>query len=259
MALRRGKGWASRGFWLGFVLFGAFAFFTACQGKVSSQPSPVREGTEQSAHGGLTGYLETGMTKVEPLLRRYGYAAVFFAIFLEGFGVIAPGQTLLMAGSFESARGHLSIAWVLLSALAAAILGNLVGYLIGRWGGRALLRKVKVNEAHLARVESYFSRRGAVILLIARFFDGLRQLNGIVAGLLGMTWGKFLPLNAAGAIIWTGVWGVGVYELDRRIIPLHHRYVGIQPIALALSIAAVVVLIIYIVWRRRGKDSSPDR
>ncbi len=254
------KAQALRGFWLPLMLLSALAlaFLAVCGGQISSTPLSEGSETHRSVLAGLAGHLETGIAKVEPLLQRYGYAAVFLAIFVEGFGILAPGQTLLMAGALASARGDLSFAWLLLSALAAAILGNLIGYVIGRWGGRPLLRRVRLNESHLARVESYFSRRGGTVLLVARFFDGLRQLHGIVAGVLGMPWRKFLPLNALGAVLWTGVWGVGVYELDRRIILLHRRFVGIQPIALTASIAALIALVVYVVWRHRGKQGPPD-
>ena len=201
------------------------------------------------------GHLETAAGKVQPLLERYGYAAVFFSILPEGFGIPAPGQTLLIAASLDATGGRLNIFWVLAYGCAAAMLGNATGYLIGRWGGRSLLRRIKVNEAHLQRIEGRFVRHGTGILLIARFFDGLRQLNGIVAGLLGMSWHTFALLNVLGAVIWTGSWGLVVYFIGKRMSSVHGLYAKAEPILLFLALALLVVLAVYLLWHRRGRKA----
>jgi membrane protein DedA with SNARE-associated domain len=205
----------------------------------------------QSVAGSVVEHLDTGISKIRPFLDRYGYAALFISIFVEGFIIPAPGQSLLIAASLDSAYGHLNILWVLLTALVAAVSGNAVGYLIGRWGGRALLARIRVNEARLLKVERYFERRGAVVLLFARFLDGFRQLNAVVAGMLEMSWRRFMALSTAGAVLWTGVWGLAVYLLDRRVAMLHVRFHLVQPIAIAIAIASVAAILLYLVRRRR--------
>jgi membrane protein DedA with SNARE-associated domain len=201
----------------------------------------------------VVGHLETAAAKAQPLLERYGYAAVFFSILPEGFGIPAPGQTILMAASLDAAEGRLSISWVVAYGCVAATLGNVVGYLIGRWGGRPLLRRIRVNEAHLQGIEGRFVRHGTGILLIARFFDGLRQLNGIVAGLLGMPWRTFAVLNALGAVLWTASWGLVVYFIGKRIASVHILSAKAEPALLFLALAFLVVLAVYVLWHRRGK------
>ncbi len=79
--------------------------------------------------------LEHYLAKVKPLLDRYGYAAVFVAVMIEGCGIPAPGQTLLMAGSLAAASKQMNMGLLLTLAVAAAILGNTLGYFLGRWGG----------------------------------------------------------------------------------------------------------------------------
>jgi membrane protein DedA with SNARE-associated domain len=201
------------------------------------------------------GYVEGGIGKVRPLLTRYGYAAVFVAILLEGFGIPAPGQTLLMAASIDAAGSRLSMVWILVFALSAAVLGNTIGYAIGLWGGHSLLKRLRVHQNHLERIERRFARDGAVVLLFARFFDGLRQLNGIVAGLLEMPWREFVVWNTLGAMLWTGVWGLGIYFLGRRMAFLHHLFRNVQPVILALAVAAAVALVVYLIWQRRRRRS----
>jgi len=192
---------------------------------------------------------------VQPLLERYGYAAAFAAVMAEGMGIPTPGQTLLMAGALEAAEGRMSIAWLLILVTAAAILGNSVGYAIGRWGGRAALEKLKVNPERQQRFDDLFKRRGGMVILLARFLDGFRQLNGIVAGVLRMPWWIFTAYNVAGAILWTCAWGLGTYYLGRDIhviAALFHRH---RLLLLALGAVIVVALAAYLL-RSRGVSSE---
>ena len=192
------------------------------------------------------------VAKVQPLLDRYGYAGVFLAITVEGMGLPAPGQTLLIASALTATGGHLSIVWVVLCAFAAALLGNSLGYCIGRWGGRPLLGKLRVNENHLRRMEGYFARSGKGLLLVARFFDGLRQLNGLVAGMLEMDWKVFTTFNILGAGLWTGVWGLGPYFLDKEAISFHLTFREIEPWIASLALTGFLALIVYLLSRRGG-------
>lgn len=201
----------------------------------------------------VVGHLETAAAKAQPLLERYGYAAVFFSILPEGFGIPAPGQTLLMAASLEAAGGRLSIFRVVAYACVAAALGNAVGYLIGRWGGRSLLKRIKLNETHLRAIEERFAHHGKSILLVARFFDGLRQLNGIVAGLLNVSWRVFAMLNALGAVLWTGAWALVVYFLEKKIAFIHLVSAKAEPALLFLALVLLVAMAVYLLWHRRGR------
>lgn len=163
--------------------------------------------------------IEDAVARVEPWLQRYGYGAVFALVGVEGFGIPAPGQTILEAGAAASASpgSRLRIGWLLLVAFLAASLGAMLGYLIGRAGGRPLLRRLQINEHHLDRVETRFQRYGGWVIVFARFFDGPRQLHGIAAGILGMPWGRFLVFNLVGAALWACFWGLLVYYLDLHL------------------------------------------
>jgi len=205
----------------------------------------------------VVGHLETAAAKVQPFLERYGYAAVFLSILPEGFGIPAPGQTMLIAASLDAGSGRLNIFWVLAYGCAAAMIGNALGYLLGRLGGRSLLRRIRVNEGHLHGIEERFARHGTGILLVARFFDGLRQLNGIVAGLLNMPWRAFAVFNALGAVIWTGSWGLVVYFIGRKMASVHGLSAKAEPALLFFASALVVALAIYLLWHRRGKKVTP--
>src|SRR5512142_1089175 len=129
--------------------------------------------------------------RLERLLRRYGYWAAGGATLAEGIGIPLPGQTLLIAGGVEAAEGRMSIAVLLLIVATTATLGNSLGYLIGYWGGRFVLSKLKVDPERQRHLQELFKRRGGLVILFARFIDGLRQLNGIVSGTMKMPWWTF--------------------------------------------------------------------
>ncbi|MDN5849377.1 MAG: DedA family protein [Nitrococcus sp.] len=199
--------------------------------------------------------VEAGIAKVQPLLERYGYAAVFVAIGVEGMGVPAPGETLLIAAAIEAGHGGLSITAVLALAVVAAALGNSVGYLIGRVGGRRLLQMLPISDTRLGRVDLLFRRYGGWFILFARFFDGPRQLSGIMAGMLRMPWWRFTFWNLLGAVIWVAVWGLGTYWLDRDIGAVLAVVQRIEPLVIALLLAALLAGLVY-VWRRRLHSAS---
>jgi membrane protein DedA with SNARE-associated domain len=195
--------------------------------------------------------LGQAVARVQPLLDHYGYLVVFLTILVEGVGIPAPGQTFLIAASLSAAHGNLNLVWVLISACLAAGLGNSLGYLLGRWGGRRLLARFKVRGDRLARLEEKFRRYGGGVVLVARFFDGLRQLNGIAAGMLAMPWKIFTGFNVLGAILWTGVWGLGAYFLDKEINTVHSAFGQLGPYMVALTLVGFLALMVYLFRRTR--------
>jgi len=200
--------------------------------------------------------LKEAVARVQPVVDRYGYPAIFLTILVEGMGIPAPGQTILIAAALSAAHGNLSIVWVMILAFTGAGLGNSLGYLLGRWGGRALLARFKVRGDRLARLEGHFRRYGGGVVLVARFFDGLRQLNGIVAGMLEMPWGVFTGFNILGAVLWTGVWGLGTYWLDKDISMVHSVFRKIEPFAVALTLAGFLGLMIYLFHLRQNQKPN---
>ena len=193
---------------------------------------------------------ERSLAKVQPLLERYGYGAAVVAVMVEGMGIPMPGQTLLMASAMEAGAGRMNITLVLSLVTLAATFGNSVGYAIGRWGGRVALDKLKVNPQRQQYLDDLFKRRGGTVILLARFLDGLRQLNGIVAGVLQMPWWTFTAYNVAGALLWTCTWGLGTYYLGRDlhvIAAFLHRH---SLLLFVLGVTAFVALVVYLLRSR---------
>ncbi len=193
-----------------------------------------------------------------PVLDHYGYLAVAGFVFLEDFGVPVPGETILIAAAVYAGAGRLSVLAVALTAFLAAILGDNVGFGIGHFGGRPLVlragRYVLLTPERLDKAEGWFDRHGGKVVTIARFVEGLRQANGIVAGVTRMHWAKFVAFNALGAALWVAVWTtVG----DISGTHLAAVYATISHVFLYLVAALVLLVVARVVWhlqrRRRNR------
>lgn len=203
----------------------------------------------------LPGFLEN----LAPLLDQYGYLAIAGLVLLEDFGVPAPGETVLIAGAVYAGAGRLNILVVVALAVAAAVVGDNIGYLIGRFGGRALVlrfgRYVFLTPRRLDAAERFFTRHGAKVVTIARFIELLRQTNGIIAGVTGMSWRRFLAFNALGAVLWVGAWASLGYLAGNNITAIYeqvHRYEW------PVLAAVVVVLAAVITWRVLRRRRPPE-
>jgi membrane protein DedA with SNARE-associated domain len=197
-----------------------------------------------------------------PVLNHWGYWAVGGLLFVEDFGVPAPGETILIAAALYAGAGQLNIAAVIVIGIAAAILGDNVGYLIGRTGGHALVLRygkyVLLTPERFEKAERFFTRHGGKVVTIARFVEGLRQANGIIAGTTKMPWRRFLVFNALGAALWVGVWaGIGYAAGDH--ITTIYRQVNRYSLYVLAALGAVVAALIVraVVRRRRAGSTSP--
>jgi membrane protein DedA with SNARE-associated domain len=177
---------------------------------------------------------------------------------IEDFGIPVPGETVLIAASVYAGAGRLNVVAVATVGFIAAVIGDNVGFAIGHFGGRRLAlrwgRYALLTEERLDRAEGFFERHGAWIVTIARFIEGLRQLNGIAAGLADMRWLRFLAFNALGAALWVGIW-VSVGDLAgsqiNTIYSYITRYSYYALIALAVVIAALIAR--HLLRRRRTR------
>jgi membrane protein DedA with SNARE-associated domain len=195
------------------------------------------------------------LAALAPLLDHWGYLAVGFLIFVEDFGVPAPGETVLIAAAVYAGAGRLNIVAVGVVGFVAAVLGDNTGYAIGRFGGRTLVlrfgRYVRLTEERLARAESFFARHGGKIVIVARFIEGLRQANGIIAGITRMHWLRFVAFNSLGAALWVATWTSIGYLAGNHIQAI---YTQVNRYALYLLAAAALAIIALIIRHRLRRD-----
>lgn len=201
--------------------------------------------------------LPTLIRTIAPVINHYGYFAVGGLVTLEDFGVPVPGETALLAASVFAGLGHLNIVLVGVVGLVAAVVGDNIGFLIGRYGGRQLLvrygRYVTLTPARLEKAERYLDDHGGWIVAVARFIEGLRQLNGLLAGSVGMDWPRFLFFNVIGAALWVGVWTtVGYVAADH--LDTFRRYETYFVIAACVGVAAFIAF--HLVRRHRRRKSA---
>src|ERR1039457_4346521 len=188
-------------------------------------------------------------------LQNYGYWAIGLLVLVEDFGIPVPGETILIAGAIYAGADRLNIVAVGGVAFITAILGDNIGFAIGHFGGRALvLRWVRygvLTGVRLNRAEHFCEPHGGKIITVARFIEGLRQANGIIAGISGMHWRRFLAFNALGAALWVGTWASLGYLAGNHITTIYHY---ITQYSYYVLIAVVVLLVAYIIWRLRGRS-----
>jgi membrane-associated protein len=187
---------------------------------------------------------------------RYGYWTVAVVLLLENAGVPVPGETvLLLAGFLTFSQHHFRLPWVIAIGVAAATLGDNLGYAIGCYGGRPLLNRYRqLFPAQIAQGERLFEKHGPVTVFFARFIFGMRIITGPLAGVLRMHWKKFAVFNFLGAVAWVTAVACAGYLFGQQWQSLV-RWVGDVDILFAVIVALIIVVL---VWRaRRSQTPAP--
>jgi undecaprenyl-diphosphatase len=184
-----------------------------------------------------------------------GYPALFGLVFAESAGVPVPGETALLTAGVLAGAGHLALPIVVAVAVAAAVLGDGLGYWLGRRGGRAVLLRrgpLKLQRARaLAHSERFFARHGAKAVFLGRFVPGVRVFAAVVAGAGRMPWPRFVAFNVAGAV----TWATTVAGLAALAGPAASAAFSV--VALAAGAAGAVALVLAVRRRRRRPASGP--
>ena len=184
-------------------------------------------------------------------LAHYGYWAVGVALLLENAGLPVPGETILLLASFLAYSEHkLGLPWIIFVGVCTATLGDNLGFAIGYYGGRRLLdryqKTLHIRPAVIARGEELFARYGAATIFVARFIAGMRIIAGPLAGVLRMSWRKFLLFNFLGAVLWVSVIASVGYLFGKHWEALVDL---VQDANIAIAVV-VVIGAVFILWRR---------
>jgi membrane protein DedA with SNARE-associated domain len=190
---------------------------------------------------------------VNHFVDHYGLGFLFAIVSLESAGVWVPGETALIAAGVVASQGHLSIVAVIAVAAAGAILGDNVGYWIGRRYGRRLVKRFGWLDRLLPRAERFFRRHGGKAVFLARFVAGVRVTGAWMAGISHMPWWRFLAWNAAGGIAWAIAVGLVAYYLGRAAADLIAQY-GLVGAGVVAAVAIAGGLTLHF-WRQRMEAS----
>jgi membrane protein DedA with SNARE-associated domain len=192
------------------------------------------------------------------LFESYGYFVIFVPVMLETAGLPLPGETILLLSGVAASTGRID-PWIAIAVgSAAAIIGDNIGYVIGRYGGR----RVVMRLAHIGRIESslawgeqFFARHGGKTVFLARWIFGLRIFGAWIAGMVHMPWKVFFIWNAAGGITWCcSVIGLGYFF--GHSLHVIEKVLGVGGVIAVVSVAIVGL----VVWRRfeKGKLHEHD-
>ena len=195
---------------------------------------------------------------VEHVVAAYGYYALALVVAGESAGVPLPGETMLITASIYAGTTHgLDIRLVIVVAAAAAIVGDNLGFFVGRRYGEAVLRRfgpaIGLDERKQLLGRYLFKRYGAAIVFLGRYVALLRTFAALLAGVNRLPPLTFFAWNAAGGITWATVFGLGGYLAGRGI----ERVAGpVGYVALALAVVGAAL-----VWRfyKRHEEQLLDR
>src|SRR6266852_1446309 len=193
-------------------------------------------------------------TDLQHFLMTYGYLAVFVFVAIESIGIPFPGETMLLVAAIDAGKTHqLSIALIIVAATCGAIIGDNIGFWIGREGGYRVLRRygryIGFDERKLKLGIYLFRKHGGKVVFFGRFVAVLRAWAAFLAGVNRMHWGRFLLFNALGGISWATIYGLGGYLLGDNI----NRLTG--PVGIIFIVLAVLIIIAFVVfvWRNERR------
>jgi membrane protein DedA with SNARE-associated domain len=193
-------------------------------------------------------------------LEHFGLWAVLLLVLVEDFGIPVPGETVLIAASIYAGSGRLNVVAVGLIGFFAAVAGDNIGYAIGRFGGRALVGRwgkyVFLTPERLDKAEDFFDRQGAKIITVARFIEGLRQANGLIAGITHMHWLRFIAFNALGAALWVGTWVSVGYFAGQNITTIYNAITTYSLYAAIAAVVAIAALVFYRLRKRKRRRAE---
>jgi membrane protein DedA with SNARE-associated domain len=197
---------------------------------------------------------------MDGLVDHYGLVALFVLVMLESGGLPVPGETALIAAAILASQGRLELWEVITVAALAAIIGDNLGYWVGRTGGRGLLERFgffsRWTERWLPWSERFFERHGAKTVFIGRFFSVLRVTAAWLAGIAHMPWWRFLIWNAAGGIIWAALIGLVAYYAGEAAVEAISRYGLIAGIVLVVLVVAGLTGLH--IWKRRVLETETE-
>jgi membrane protein DedA with SNARE-associated domain len=192
---------------------------------------------------------------VTHLLTTYGLVLLFVLVAMESSGVPLPGETALITAAFLAtpSQHHYSIVWVIVIASAGAIVGDNIGYWIGRIGGRKLIERwdpiARYSRRALPPAERFFNKHGGKTVFIGRFVAVLRVTAAWLAGISHMTWWRFFAWNAAGGIAWATLVGTLAYYAGKTAADAVSRY-GLYAFG-GLAVLGVAAFVGLHFWRKR--------
>jgi membrane protein DedA with SNARE-associated domain len=195
-------------------------------------------------------------------LGHWGYVIIFLGATLESaafVGFVVPGESLVLVAGFLAAVGVLDVAPVLVVVALGAVIGDSIGYELGRRLGRSWLERfgprLGLHEERIADVDRFFADHGGKAVLLGRFVGFLRALAPFVAGASRMPYPRFLFYNATGGVLWAVSFVLLGYVLGASWY-VAERWIG-RATLIGAAVVGVIVVGLWLLRRRRQRVGSP--
>lgn len=193
------------------------------------------------------GPMDVSIDQLQELLERWGYLMVFTAMLLENAGVPLPGESLTMLGGYAAGSGQLNVFGVIGAAIAGAVLGDNLGYWVGRRAGWSLIQRVgsllRQSPEQMENRRLRFLRHSGKSVFLGRFVAVLRVIAGPMAGAVGMPYRRFLLFNFAGAVLWATTM-VSIAWLGGRWIPIEQLLTGVVQFGIGALLVTLMVILL---------------
>lgn len=197
---------------------------------------------------------------VEGLIRWGGPLLVCVIVFIEtGFfvGFFLPGDSLLVTAGVFAAAGTIPLAWILVPVMLCAIVGDQIGYWIGRAAGASLYRREDsffFRRSHLLRAHDFYEKYGGKTVILARFVPIIRTFCPPVAGAARMTYARYVTYDIFGGAFWVGSMVLGGYFLGRSVPNISQRIHYVIAVVVFLSVLPAIIGIL----RARRNLRTPE-
>jgi len=197
------------------------------------------------------------------LVKNYGYWVVGIGIFLECMGVPFPGETSLVLGGVAASLGHLNLALVIIIASAAAVLGDNMGYFVGKKFGRKIIKKFEhfplFHYKHIERAEKFFKKHGNKTVFIGRFTAILRTYAALFAGIFDMHYSTFFIYNLSGGVLWAIIFGFVGFLIGNNL-PLIGKILMEFNVVIFVMIGLIAAgLLIRWLWLKKKNKNLPQK
>ncbi len=196
---------------------------------------------------------------LKELIHSGGAPLICAIVFVEtGFfvGFFLPGDSLLITAGIFSAAGVIPLKWLLLPVMLCAIIGDQIGYWIGRTAGAALYRRadsIFFRRSHLQRAHDFYEKYGGRAVILARFVPIVRTFCPPVAGAAKMPYVRYLTFDIFGGILWVGAMILGGYSLGRSV-PNIGKY--IHYVIAVVVLVSILPIVVSLIRARRGSAKS---
>lgn len=201
------------------------------------------------------------LDNIQEIARQYGYWAVFLGIALENTGIPLPGETITIVGGFLAGSGELNVWWVGASAIAGAVLGDNLGYWIGKIGGWKFLVKLghffRISDENLEQTRKKFLENAPRAVFFGRFVTLLRIFAGPMAGIVQMPYLKFFLCNLGGAVVWASTIVMLSFFLG-QLMPLPQLVAWMTKLGIGALGLVIVWLLAMWYWQSRKRTLGAE-